>query len=128
MLRAALCLACLPAASGAETAMTSAEFEAWSTGKTLEYDVDGRHKGSEMHLAGRATVNAHVGKACRSGHWYPSGNLICFVYDTNPGPHCWRFLKVGDQVFAKFAGDDEPQRISVTLSTARNPCDPGVGL
>ena len=49
MLRTLLCLACLATAAQAETAMTAAEFEAWSTGKTLEYDVDGRHRGSEMH-------------------------------------------------------------------------------
>ena len=41
MLRALFCLACLATAAQAETAMTAAEFEAWSTGRTLDYFVDG---------------------------------------------------------------------------------------
>lgn len=128
MLRAALCLACLPAAAGAQTPMTSTEFEAWSTGKTLEYYVDGSLWGSEMHLPGRTTVDADAGGACRSGRWYPAGDDICFVYDTSPGPYCWRFLMEGNQVFAEFVGDPLPGTISVTPSDAPIPCDPGVGV
>jgi hypothetical protein len=128
MLRAVFCLACLPAAAGAQTLMTSAEFEAWSTGKTLEYFVDGSLWGSEMHLADRATVDADAGGACRSGHWYPVGDDICFVYDSSPGPYCWRFLKADEQVFAEYVGGTLPGSISVTLSDAPIPCTPGVGV
>ncbi len=128
MLRAALCLACLPAAAGAETVMSSAEFESWSTGKTLEYYIDGSLWGSEMHLDNRATIDADAGGACRSGHWYPAGDDICFVYDSSPGPYCWRFLRDGDQVIAEYVVDALSESISVTLSDAPIPCDPGVGV
>lgn len=128
MLRAALCLACLPAAAGAETRMSSAEFESWSNGRTLEYYIDGALWGSEMHLADRATIDADAGGACRSGHWYPAGDDICFVYDSSPGPYCWRFLRDGDQIIAEYVGDALSESISVTLSDAPIPCDPGVGV
>lgn len=128
MLRAALLLALLPAAAAAQTAMNPDEFEAWSTGKTLDYHVDGSLWGSEMHLAGRKTLDADVGGTCRSGQWYPQGDTVCFVYDVSPGPYCWRFLKDGDQVTAEYAGELDAGRIQVTLSDAPIPCDPGVGV
>jgi hypothetical protein len=130
MLRASLLVLAASAgtAVAAETAMSPAEFEAWSTGKTLDYFVDGSLWGSEMHLANRSTVDADAGGACRSGHWYPQGDAICFVYDLSPGPYCWRFLKVGDQVIAEFAGELDAGLISVTLSDAPIPCDQGVGV
>jgi hypothetical protein len=115
-------------ATAAETAMTPAEFEAWSSGKTLEYFVDGTLWGSEMHLADRSTLDADVGGACQSGHWYPEGDAICFVYDLSPGPFCWRFLTDGEQVVAEYAGDPLAERITVTLSEVPIPCDSGVGV
>ena len=128
MLRALFCLACLATAAQAETAMTAAEFEAWSTGRTLDYFVDGVIWGSEMHLPGRATVDADAGGACRSGHWYPQDDAICFVYDLSPGPYCWRFLKDGDQVTAEFVGEAFADHIAVTLSDAPIACTPEVGV
>lgn len=128
MRRAVLCLLCLPAAAGAETRMTSAEFESWSTGKTLEYYVDGKLWGSETHLSDRATVDADAGGACRSGRWYPAGDDICFVYDASPGPYCWRFLKDGDQVMAEYVGEALAESISVMPSDTPIPCTPAVGV
>jgi hypothetical protein len=119
---------CLVPPAFAATPMSPDEFEAWSTGKTLDYFVDGSLWGSEMHLADRSTLDADVGGDCRSGHWYPQGDTICFVYELSPGPYCWRFLKDGGQVFAEFAGDPLPSRISVSLSDAPLSCDPGVGV
>jgi len=128
MRRAVLCLLCLPAAADAETRMSSAEFEAWSTGKTLEYYVDGKLWGSEMHLSGRATLDADAGGTCRSGRWYPAGDDICFVYDASPGPYCWRFLKEDDQVMAEYVGEPLAESISVMPSDAPIPCAPAVGV
>lgn len=128
MLRAALSLVCLATAAAAETPMTVAEFEAWSTGRTLDYFVDGALWGSEMHLAGRATVDADAGGICRSGHWYPQGDDVCFVYDLNPGPYCWRFFRHGDQVRAEFLGEAFADTITITLSDAAIPCTPEVGV
>ena len=129
MLRPTLvALAFAASTAAAETAMSPAEFEAWSTGRTLDYYIDGSLWGSEMHLAGRATLDADVGGVCRTGLWYPQGDAICFVYDDSPGPYCWRFLKDGDQVRAEFTGEMEAGQILVTLSDAPIPCAPGVGV
>lgn len=128
MLRPALWVFALATAAGAETPMTAAEFEAWSTGRTLDYQVDGALWGSETHMANRATLDADVGGACRSGHWYPQGDAICFVYDLSPGPYCWRFLRDGDQVRAEFVGEAFADRITVTLSDAPIRCAPEVGV
>ncbi|RYH96990.1 MAG: hypothetical protein EON48_18545 [Acetobacteraceae bacterium] len=108
--------------------MSPAEFEAWSTGKTLDYTVDGSLWGSEMHQPGRQTLDADVGGICRSGHWYPQGDAICFVYDLSPGPYCWRFLKDGDKVVAEYTGEPVGGQIIVTLSEAPVPCSPEVGV
>ena len=123
-----VCLLCLSGAAGAETPMTTAEFESWSTGKTLDYFVDGALWGSEMHLANRATVDADAGGECRSGRWYPQGDAICFVYEFSPGPYCSRFLKDGDQVTAEFVGEAFADHIAVTLSDAPVACTPEVGV
>lgn len=131
MHRAVLCLLAGVITSGsvgAETIMSSAEFEAWSTGRTLEYHIDGKLWGSETHLAGRATIDADAGGACRSGYWYPAGDDICFVYDVSPGPYCWRFLKDGDQVFAAVASDPLGAPVSVTPTDTPIPCSPEVGV
>ena len=61
MLRTLLCLLCLSAPALADTAMTAAEFEAWSIGRTLDYVADGAPWGSEMHLPNRATIDADEG-------------------------------------------------------------------
>jgi hypothetical protein len=129
-MRGTLLLLCLAApAAFAETRMSTAEFEAWSTGKTLDYFADGILWGSEMHLTGRATIDADKGGVCRSGTWYPQGDAICFAYDLSPGPHCWRFLKDGDQVFAEHLGDPLAPRYTVTVSDTPVPCpDPDVGV
>jgi hypothetical protein len=127
-LAVALLLA-FPAAASAETPMTAAEFETWSTGRTLDYFVDGSFWGSEMHLAGRSTLDADAGGPCNAGRWYPQGDDICFVYDASPGPHCWRFLRDGGLVFAEYLNDPESPRYSVSLSDAPIPCPgPDVGV
>lgn len=129
MLRPGTLLLTLAAsAATAQTAMTPAEFEDWSTGRTLDYFIDGSLWGSEMHLAGRKTLDADVGGTCRSGFWYPQDDAICFVYDLSPGPYCWRFVRQGGQVTAEFAGESLAGRITVMLSDAPIPCETGVGV
>lgn len=127
----ALCLAISLAchAAQAETPMTATEFEDWSTGRTLDYFIDGAFWGSEMHLPGRATLDADAEGPCNKGRWYQAGNDICFVYAASPGPHCWRFLHDGDQVFAEYLNDPVSPQYSVSLSEAPIPCAaPDVGV
>jgi hypothetical protein len=132
-----LSLSALPALSplpaGAETVMSAAEFEAWSTGKTLTYAQGGAVWGSEAHLAGRATEDQDDDGTCRSGQWFPQADMICFAYADSPGPYCWRFLRDGDEVIAEVADDGDSEdgdsaRYSVTLSDAPLDCTPRVGV
>lgn len=108
--------------------MTAAEFEAWSTGKTLTYSVEGSLWGSEAHQAGRETLNETDDGTCEPGRWFPRGDDICFAYLSAPGPYCWRFLREGDQVTALYADDPTSPLFSVVASDAPLSCSPGVGV
>jgi hypothetical protein len=128
-MRAALALCLFATAALAQTPMTADDFETWSTGKTLDYFDGTSFWGSEQHMAGRATLDADASGACLKGSWYPRGDDICFVYELSPGPHCWRFLRDGDMVFAQLIDDPDAPRFSVTLSDAPISCiGPDVGV
>lgn len=130
-MRHALCAALCLAATGAfaETPMTAAEFEAWSTGKTLDYYIDGELWGSEQHLEDRATLDADLDGPCIAGRWSPRGDAICFAYDGSPGPHCWRFLRDGDQVWAEILNEGDSARFLVQTTEAPLACPgPDVGV
>ena len=109
--------------------MTAAEFEAWSTGQTLDYWVDGGFFGSEMHLPGRKTIDSDPGGPCVAGVWFPEGDAICFVYDGSDTQHCWRFWREGADVLAQsVAADPGSSPASVTLAPEPLACPgPDVG-
>lgn len=123
----ALCL--LASAASAQTPMTPEEFETWATGRTLDYAVDGNIWGSEAYLPGREVMDADTGGPCRSGHWYPKGGAVCFVYDGLPGEHCWRFWREGDEVLARaLSADRDSPAQSVTPAAGPLVCPaPDVG-
>lgn len=101
-----LALAFLLAAGSAEAQpMTAEEFEAWSTGRTLDYYVDGVYWGSEQHLQGRRTLDADADGPCRDGRWFALPEMICFLYESEPGEHCWRFRREGSAVLADLVGE-----------------------
>jgi hypothetical protein len=128
-MRAAFALCLLATAASAQTPMTADEFESWSSGKTLDYFDGASFWGSEQHLAERATLDADAGGTCVKGYWYPRGDDICFVYEPSPGPHCWRFLRDGDAVFALIVDNPDAPLFSVTLSDAPISCaGPDVGV
>ena len=127
-MRLAFALCLLATGAPAETPMTAAEFEDWSTGKTLDYYIDGQLWGSEQHLDGRATLDADVDGPCIKGRWSPRGDDICFAYHISPGPHCWRFLRDGNTVLAENL-DDPGSRYVVQGTDAPLPCaGPDVGV
>jgi hypothetical protein len=113
-----------------ETLMTAEEFEAWSTGRTLDYFDAGTYWGSEQHLPGRRTVDTDGDGQCRKGIWFPEDDAICFQYPTIDGQFCWHFWREGDQVTAKTVeSDPEIAPYAVTLSDAPPSCQgPEVGV
>ena len=100
-----LCLVLVAPALWAETAMTAAEFDAYTRGKTFYYGSDGVPYGAEEYLDDRRVIWSFLDGDCQEGRWYEDGGLICFVYDTNPEPQCWSFRHSGAGLIARFEND-----------------------
>lgn len=109
----------LPAA--ADEPLSGAEFEAYVTGKTLYFGLDGAAYGVERYLPGREVVWSFLDGACKEGRWYEAGEQICFVYEDNPVPQCWSFYRTGEGGLRAIFEND-PARTS--LYEARRNEDP----
>lgn len=97
----------------AETPLTAAEFEAFATGKTLDFLRDGVLFGTEAYLPDRRVLLATEGEGdCLPGRWYDKGGLICFAYDALPGEHCWTIWAEGDGLVTlpSYAGPTDTPR------------------
>lgn len=121
-------LALTASAASAQELMTAEEFDAWSSGHTLDYFAEGTYWGSEAHFPGHATTD-QVDDECRNGSWAPQDGAICFEYDAE-GPFCWYFWRDGDIVTAKTTdAGPEVAPYTVTLSdTPLNCPGPDVGV
>jgi hypothetical protein len=103
-----LLLACLlPFPAFAERVMTGAEFDAYSTGRTLDYSQFGEVWGKEQYLPNRRVRFSFRDDECREGTWYEQGTQICFVYDDEGVPKCWTYFTNGKTVETLFEGDFE---------------------
>ncbi|MEM8593140.1 MAG: hypothetical protein AAGF13_11495 [Pseudomonadota bacterium] len=104
------CLFFLATAATAQdglTPMTAAEFEAYTTGKTLSYATEGNTPyGAEEYLPGRFVRWAFTGQECKDGQWFEQSDLICFVYEDNPEPQCWSFFLTPQGLRAQFENRD----------------------
>ena len=119
----ALTLPLLPGASPAaqpDTPLTGAEFEAYATGKTLSFAQSGEIWGSEQYLAGRKVIWAFTEDDCQYGIWFEDQGNICFVYDNDPVPQCWRFFHQASGLRAEFV--DDPS--NTILSEVRQTTEP----
>lgn len=127
-LAAALALL-LAAPMAAAQPMTPDAFEAFASGRTLDYSVDGQVLGSETYFPDRSVRDADTGGPCRAGFWYPDGPAVCFVYDGSDQRHCWLYWREGTEVLAKplLAGPDDPAQ-TVTPAATPLSCAPEVGV
>ena len=103
---AALFAAVAGLAAAAEAPMSPAEFERYTTGKTLTFFTMGRPYGQEDYREGRRVVWSFLDGECKDGTWYAQGNEICFVYEGAPVPQCWLFYREAGGLRAVFQGDD----------------------
>lgn len=130
-MRLALTLPLILAAPAlAQTPMTVAEFEEWSTGRTLDYYDGTLYWGSEQHLPDRLTLDADAEGTCRHGQWFPQNEAICFQYEDTEGTFCWTFWRDGDTVTAATV-DADPTVLpyEVRATDAALPCPgPDVGV
>jgi hypothetical protein len=95
----------LAAPAFAQTPMTADEFDAYATGKTLDYFFEGEVFGREVYLPGRQVRWAFTADECKLGHWYGEGDHICFLYDGDPEPKCWTVWPEGDGLAASYITD-----------------------
>lgn len=91
--------------SKAETPLTGAEFEAYAMGKTLTFSQDGQAYGAEEYRSGRRVRWAFSADQCMEGVWYEQGEEICFEYEDEKGPQCWRFYRQSNGLRAQFSGE-----------------------
>jgi len=99
-------MACLWTPLGAQTPMSTAEFEAYVTGRTLTFGMDGIPYGIEEFHPGRRTTWAFIGDECRVGRWFDREDQICFIYDDAPDQeHCWVFWRGEEGLNARFIGE-----------------------
>ncbi|MDF0599982.1 hypothetical protein P1J78_04490 [Psychromarinibacter sp. C21-152] len=96
----------LAAPAAAQDAMTAEEFESYVTGRTLTYHDQGEAYGIEQYLPNRQVRWAYLGDECWDGYWYAEGENICFVYEHDTTPKCWRFTESGGRLSAVFMGSE----------------------
>ena len=92
------CTATAPAV--AQDLVSPQEFQRMSEGKTMYFSRGGRFYGAEQFYTRRRSLWQFADGECDHGEWYAEGDYICFVYEQNPGPQCWHFLRRGPNRFA----------------------------
>lgn len=105
----ALALVITGTAAIAEMPLSGAQFDAYTSGKTLTFMEGGQPYGVEQYRPGRRVKWAFDDGDCQDGEWYePETGLICFIYEGSPnGPQCWNFFKKGNGLMARFASEPD---------------------
>ena len=104
----------------AEDAMTGAEFDSYTRGKTFYYNEDGTPYGGEEYLDGQRVRWSFLDGQCKEGTWYQDGRLICFVYEDDPAPSCWSFYRGAGGLIARL-GDDPDKALLHEASRSDEP-------
>ena len=90
----------------ADGAMTAAEFQAYTQGKTLTFGVAGAPAyGAEQYKSNRRVVWSFLDGEFNNGVWYESKGSICFRYDFDPEPKCWKFYDDPNGLRAVYLND-----------------------
>jgi hypothetical protein len=110
-MRTVLALVVLATPALAQDPVTAEEFEALVEGRTLTYGAPGEPPyGIEHYFPNRRVTWAFLGtNECIEGEWYaegpPEAPAICFVYEDDLEPQCWRFFREGEGLRAEFLND-----------------------
>jgi hypothetical protein len=103
MQRVALVLVLLAAPVLADPTLSAEEFDALTLGRTMTWSEFGTVYGVERYLPDRRVRWTVLGDDCVAGHWYASGDAICFVYEDGPTPACWTITLDGAGMLAQLA-------------------------
>lgn len=130
MTRILMAILVLALPAQAQTPMSTEEFEAYVTGRTLTFGFDGQSYGVEEFRDGRRTTWAFMQEECREGRWFPRDEQICFVYDDFPSEeHCWIFWQGDGGLNARFMGEGDTELYEVQKSPRPLICPgPEVGV
>ena len=118
----------------AQDPMTATEFDAYTNGKTLYFNNQGKTYGAERYFGKRRVEWSFLDGECQQGRWFEAGrNFICFIYDDTVDPQCWQFFKTPDGLRAQFkgaAGDTEEDMLyeAQPNATPMQCHGPGVGV
>lgn len=93
----------------AEDPMSAAEFEAYTTGRSLVFGFEGQAYGGEDYLPGRRVRWSFLDGRCQDGSWYQEGDAICFDYQGQDGPVCWHFFATPGGLSADLLNAEPPQ-------------------
>ena len=98
-----LCLALLLSGTAAlaDPPLTAEAFDALTQGRTMTWSEFGQVYGVEQYLEGRRVRWTVLGDDCKTGHWYPDGAMICFVYEDGPDTYCWEMTQSGTDILAR---------------------------
>lgn len=106
MLRQLAILLTLPAhMAAAQSALSGAEFDDYTLGKTLFYGFEGQVYGVERYLPNQRVIWSFLDGDCKEGIWYERNDQICFIYEDRLDPQCWVFTRSGTGLTAQFEGD-----------------------
>ncbi len=104
------------APSHAETQLSPSEFEAMTTGKTLQFNRQNDWYGAEQYLPDQQVIWQYGDGSCTQGRWFADDGALCFTYDDNPLPQCWIFTERDGQFFARPEEDPAQSDSELRLS------------
>ncbi|MDG2407007.1 MAG: hypothetical protein P8M25_19355 [Paracoccaceae bacterium] len=94
----------------AKGSMSRADFDAYTAGKTLYFNHQGKAYGAERYLDGRRVEWSFLDGECTQGHWYEAGkNYLCFIYENVTIPQSWQFFKTASGLQAQFKSTSDVQ-------------------
>ena len=76
-------------------------------GRTFTYAENGTAYGAEEYLPGRRVRWSFLDGQCKAGFWWEEAGQICFAYEDNPEPQCWRFFMGEAGLVAHYTSSDD---------------------
>jgi len=90
--------------------MSAEEFEAYTTGKTLFFSLNGQDYGVERYKSDRRVEWSFLDGECTPGIWYEDSGYICFAYEGWAEEQCWIFEQTQSGLIATFSRTNQAGR------------------